>query len=217
MRILLHSFFSALSTNRACRAVLAACAALLLGAVAAGAQANSASLLKPPAGARVAIVEFGDLQCPSCAHANPILKEAAAKYHIPWVRHDFLIPDHNWSRIAAVDARWFDTKSKALGDEYRDQVFANQNFIETPVQLNQFTQKFAQSHGIALPFAIDPQGKLMAEVNADVALGNRLGVTQTPTIYIVSEGPRGISATQVKDVDSDLYSTIDAAMARAHR
>jgi protein-disulfide isomerase len=217
MGILLYSFFSALSASRACRAVLAACAMLLLGAVAASSQANSTSLLKLPAGARVAIVEFDDLQCPSCAHANPILKEAAAKYHIPWIRHDYLIPYHNWSRNAAVYSRWFDAKNKSLGNEYRNEVFANQTDIYSPVMLNRFTQKFAQSHGIALPFAIDPQGNLMAEVNADVELGKRLGITQTPTIYILSEGPRGTSATQVKDVDSDLYRTIDQAMSQAHR
>ena len=30
---------------------------------------------------------------------------------------------------AAVNARWFDMKSKAVGDEYRDKVFANQTSI----------------------------------------------------------------------------------------
>jgi protein-disulfide isomerase len=215
MHTLLKSFFRALSVSREFRSIAAGCAAVLF-AVGASGQANNSALLKLPPGARLAIVEFDDLQCPSCAHANPILEQAAAKYRIPWIRHDFLIPYHNWSRIAAVDARWFDTRSKALGDEYRNEVFANQNSIETPVQLNQFTQKFAQSHGVALPFAIDPQGTLMAQVDADIELGNRIGVTQTPTIYIVSQGTKGPSAIQVKDVDSDLYRTIDQAMAHVH-
>ena len=92
-----------------------------------GAQANATpagdkSLLKPPAGARVAIFEFEDLECPDCARANPLLKEAAAKYNIPWVRHDFPLPFHVWSFQAAVNARWFDTKSEKLGNDYRDAV-----------------------------------------------------------------------------------------------
>ena len=58
-------------------------------------QVLDASGLRPPVGARVAIVEFDDLQCPACAAANPALKAAAAQYKIPWVRHDFLIPGHN--------------------------------------------------------------------------------------------------------------------------
>jgi protein-disulfide isomerase len=176
-------------------------------------QVLDASALHPPPGARVAIVEFDDLQCPSCAAANPILKAAAAKYHIPWVRHDFLIPYHNWSRIAAIDARWFDQRSKALGDEYRDQVFASQTSIYNPDSLAQFTQKFAQSHGVALPFAIDPQGKLAHEVDADVDLGHRMGINLTPTIFIVTSGGRGAPFTQVTKPAEQLYTTIDQAIA----
>jgi hypothetical protein len=88
--------------------------------------------LKPPAGARVALVEFEDMECPDCGRANPLLREAAAKYKIPLVRHDFPLPMHAWSFKAAVNARWFDTRSKSLGDEYRDQVFANQIFHRQP-------------------------------------------------------------------------------------
>ena len=121
---------------------------------------HDASALKPPAGARVAIVEFEDLECPDCANANPLVKEASEKYGIPWVRHDFPLPMHNWSFQAAVNARFFDSKNIKLGNDYRDSVFANQNSIETPVQLQQFTQKFAAGHGVALPFAVDPMGKL---------------------------------------------------------
>jgi protein-disulfide isomerase len=169
--------------------------------------------LRPPAGARVAIVEFDDLECPACAAANPALKAAAAQYKIPWVRHDFLIPYHTWSRNAAIDARWFDLKSKALGDEYRDQVFASQNSIYNPDVLFQFTQKFAQSHGLALPFAIDPQGALSRDVDADVALAKRTGIHSTPTIFVVAAGSKGVTYTQVLKPSQDLYSDIDKALA----
>jgi protein-disulfide isomerase len=174
------------------------------------------SALKPPAGARVAIVEFDDLECPACAHANPILKAAAAKYNIPWIRHDFLIPSHIWSRNAAIRARWFDTQSKALGDEYRDEVFANQTYIYNLAMLSQFTEKFAQSHGIAMPFAIDPQGKLEAEVQADNDLGKRTGITMTPSIFIVTANSKGAPFIRVNNVDQDLYQDIDQAMADTH-
>src|ERR1700723_835245 len=73
---------------------------------------HNATALRPPAGARVAIVEFEDLECPDCARANPVIKEAIEKYHIPWVRHDFPLPFHTWSFEAAGDGRGLDTKSK---------------------------------------------------------------------------------------------------------
>ena len=183
------------------------------GAPAAGTQVRDASVLKPPAGARVAIVEFEDMECPDCGRANPLLKEAAAKYKIPWVRHDFPLPMHAWSFNAAVNARWFDAaKGRAVGDEYRDQVFASQAAIINNAALRQFTENFAKSHGVALPFALDPQGKLAAEVKADYAIGQRVGIEHTPTIWVVTANSKGAPFVEVLD-RSKLYQMIDQALA----
>jgi protein-disulfide isomerase len=168
--------------------------------------------LRPPAGARVAIVEFEDMECPDCARANPLLREAAATYKIPWVRHDFPLPFHAWSFNAAVNARWLDLKSKAIGDEYRDAVFANQPSITSPEILRDFTAKFAQTKGIALPFAIDPQGQLAAGVKADYALGQRIGIEHTPTIWVVTASSKGAPFVEVVD-RTKLYQLIDQALA----
>ena len=172
------------------------------------------SLLRPPAGVRVAIWEFEDMQCPDCARANPLLKEASEKYHIPWLRHDYPLPQHNWSFQAAVNARWFDTKSKKLGDDYRDAVFANQTSIENPDGLRSFTDKFARDHAVAMPFAVDPQGKLADLVKADAALGQRIGVEHTPTIWVITNKTGGNAPPFVEVVDrTKLYSIIDQALA----
>jgi protein-disulfide isomerase len=202
-----------LTAGRALAAAFFFAALTLVAPAQTSIQVLDASALHPPTGARVAIVEFDDLQCPACAAANPSLKAAAAQYKIPWIRHDFLIPYHNWSRQAAIDARWFDSKSKSLGDDYRDQVFANQASIYNPDSLTQFTQKFAQSHSIALPFAIDPQGALAREVDADIALAQRTGIRSTPTIFIVTAGSKGPPFTQVLKPAEQLYADIDQAMA----
>jgi protein-disulfide isomerase len=170
------------------------------------------SALKPPPGAHVAIVEFEDMECPDCARANPLLRDAAAKYNIPWVRHDFPLPQHPWSMQAAVNARWFDTKSKKLGDEYRDAVFAAQPSIgEDPNRLRDFTDKFAADRKIPLPFAIDPMGKLQAEVKSDYALGQRVGIEHTPTIWVVTANSKGAPFVEVVD-RSKLYQLIDQAL-----
>ncbi len=199
---------------------LIAAALLLAGAGAAHAQLGGApttpvhdpAALRPPAGARVAIVEFEDMECPDCANANPLLREAAAKYNIPWVRHDFPLPFHAWSTQAAINARWFDTKSKKLGDDYRDAVFASQPSIVDLNHLQRFTEMFAQSNGIALPFAIDPQGKLAAEVKADYALGQRIGIEHTPTIWVVTTSSKGAPFVEVVD-RTKLFQLIDQALA----
>ena len=178
----------------------------------AGTQVHDPAALRPPAGSRVAIVEFEDMECPDCARANPLLKEATAKYNIPWVRHDFPLPMHNWSFQAAVNARWFDTKSKKIGDEYRDDVFANQPSIVDPTGLRQFTEKFARDHGIAMPFAVDPQGSLATAVKADADLARRIGVEHTPTIWVVTASSKGAPFVEVVD-RTKLYELIDQALA----
>ena len=159
------------------------------------------------------MVEFADFECPACAHSNPTLMAAAATYKIPWVRHDFLIPGHIWSTQAAVNARWFDlNKGKAVGEEYRNQVFANQASIYNLNALRAFTDKFAREHGTALPFALDPQGKLQAEVKADSEMGVRTGIQHTPTVFIVVAGGKGAPYREVLSIDSDLYQMIDQAL-----
>jgi len=196
----------------ACAALFITSASAQFAAPAQGTAVHDPAALRPPAGARVAVVEFEDMECPDCARANPLLKEAAAKYKIPWVRHDFPLPFHAWSFNAAVNARWFDIKSKAVGDEYRDSVFANQPSITSPEILRDFTGKFAQSKGIALPFAIDPQGKLAADVKGDYALGQRVGIEHTPTIWVVTASSKGAPFVEVVD-RTKLYQLIDQALA----
>jgi protein-disulfide isomerase len=193
-------------------AILLTGAFLALGSQLSHAQQNMSSL-KPPPGAHVALFEFADMECPMCARQNPVLKDASAKYHVPWVRHDFPLQMHVWSFQAAVNARWFDTQPKNLGNEYRDAVFASQTSIETKDDLRSFTEKFAQQHGVALPFVLDPQDKLSDEVKADYALGVRLGVHQTPTVWVVTDRSGGAAPyTEVTDFNK-LYTMLDEAVA----
>jgi protein-disulfide isomerase len=175
-------------------------------------QVHDPAALKPPPGARVAIIEFEDMECPDCRAANPLLKEASDTYKIPWVRHDFPLAMHAWSFQAAVNARWFDTKSKKLGDEYRDEVFANQPSIASLQDLRTFTEKFAAGNKLALPFAIDPDGKLTAQVKADYALGQRVGIEHTPTIWVTTSQSKGAPFVEVLD-RSKLFQLIDQALA----
>jgi len=185
----------------------------------AGAQAQTAvggqvthftdtSMLKPPAGQKIAILEWEDLECPACAHAFPIVHEAIKHYNIPLVRHDFIIPGHAWSKQAEINARFMqDTFGMDYATEYRREVFASQYKIAGPDDLSHFTQQFLQAHGgKQLPFVMDP--KFLKEVQTDHDLGMKLGLQETPTIVVVT--PR--EWIQVKDV-MQLYAAIDKAEA----
>jgi protein-disulfide isomerase len=170
--------------------------------------AQDPSLLRPPKGVPVAIVVFEDLQCPKC-RADSALEEQAAKTHkVPLLRHDFPLAMHNWSFKAAVMARYFDSRSKELGDQFRDFIFQHQPEI-LPDNLQNFAQRFATDHKVDLPFVIDPQGKFAAEVNADRDLGNRLHIGHTPTIYVVSNRNPSRPFVEVTD-SSQLFQTVEA-------
>jgi len=182
---------------------------VLLGLMvaAAGAQDKSA-ILKPPKGADVALVIFEDLECPDCARAAPLVEEAARTYKIPVVRHDYPLQKHAWAYDAAILARYFDTHSKALGNEFRDTVFQHQLEI-TAQNLHAFAEKFGAEHKIDVPFVVDPQGKLAGLVNADRALGDAVGLDHTPTLYVVSNKRTGTPFVEVVD-RTQLFQLIDS-------
>jgi protein-disulfide isomerase len=179
---------------------------LLLACVASAQEVNPA--LRPPKGAEVALVVFEDLECPDCRRAAPLLAEAAKTYKIPIVIHDFPLPQHEWAFQAAVIAHYFDAHSKEIGHAYRNYIYEHQLEINKE-NLRQYAEKFAEEHKIDLPFVIDPQGKLAAEVTAERELGQRIGIEHTPTIYVVSNKTQGKPFVEVVD-RSQLFQLIDA-------
>jgi protein-disulfide isomerase len=164
--------------------------------------------LRPPKGSPVALVVFEDLQCPQCRRSAPVVAQAGQTYKIPIVRHDFPLPLHNWSMNAAILARYFDTHSKAMGNAFRDYVFEHQMEI-FPDTLRGFAEKFASDHKLALPFVLDPDGKLAALVNADKELGKSIGIQHTPTVYVVSDKKTAKPYVEVTDL-SQLFAVIDS-------
>ncbi len=170
-------------------------ASMMLGAVSFAADGSS---LKPPPGARVAIVVFEDLECPTCAVAYPMVWEAAKAHNVPVVLHDFPLAMHPWSFDAAVYARYFDTKSQKLGDDFRGYIFKNQPQIDKQ-NLRQYVDKFASENNAPLPFVFDPDGQLKAKVIADRDLGNQIGLQHTPTIFVIGNGGPATPPVEVDD------------------
>jgi protein-disulfide isomerase len=165
------------------------------------------SILKPPPGQKIAVLEWEDLECPACAHAFPIVHTAIKQYGIPLVRRDFQIPGHQWSHEASLYARYLEDKvAPDVATDYRRQVFASQFRIASKDDLNRFTQQFFAAHGKQIPFVLDPTGQLEKEVTADRDLGMRIGLNETPTIVVATNK----GWIQVRDV-MDLDAAIDKA------
>ncbi len=168
------------------------------------------SMLKPPPGAKIAIFELADLECPACAHAFPIVHAAAEHYNIPLMQHDYPLPYHVWSLSAMIWARYLQDKvSLKVADEYRGAVFASQSSIASKDDLQVFTRRFFLAHGLQMPFVADPTGQFDKEIQADKALGEKLGLQFTPLIVVCTQH----EWVHVTDV-SVLYQTIDELEAK---
>jgi protein-disulfide isomerase len=160
--------------------------------------AADGSSLKPPPGARVAIVVFEDLECPTCAVTYPEVWDLSKKYNVPVMLHDFPITNHPWSFEAAVIARYFDAKSTTLGNDFRGYIYKNQPSI-TKQNLRQFADKFASDNKSPLPFVVDPDGKLKDKIIADRDMGTQIGLQHTPTIFVIGNGGAATPAVEVED------------------
>jgi protein-disulfide isomerase len=169
------------------------------------------SMLKPPPGAKVAIIEFEDMECPKCAADAPIVRGAVVQYKLPYLRHDFPLTEiHIWSFDAAVTARYLQDKvSPVLAEVYRRDVFANQRVIASKDDLIGFTRRWFAAHGQSMPFVMDADGACKARVQADRALGDRLGEHGTPCLFVVTR-----KSWVLVDDASLLYRTIDQALAQ---
>jgi protein-disulfide isomerase len=172
------------------------------------------SALKPPPGSKVAIVIFEDLQCPDCARAHPLVHEVAKAQNIPVVRHDFPLPKHDWSFQAAVIARYFETRSEKLAEGWRMYCYTHQDEL-SPENLTQNAKKYADANNVQLPFVMDPDGKLAAKVKADFALGQKIGIQHTPTIWVV--GNTTTAEPFVEVVDRSQMSALIDKMKRASK
>ncbi len=171
------------------------------------------SSFKPPAGTKVAVIEYEDLECPACAHAFPMVHAAVSHYKIPLQENDFQIPGHAWSHEAAIFAHYLKAKvSPDVAEQFRRETFASQFRIASKDDLHNFEEAFMRARGKQMPFVIDPTGQYDREVNATTAEGQKIGVMETPTIIVVSPG----HWIQVKD-PQEMYAAIDQAQADANR
>jgi protein-disulfide isomerase len=184
--------------NNLVKRFLHTAAGLAIALAPAASRAADGSSLKPPPGARVAIVVFEDLECPDCARAYPVVWDAARKHNIPVVLHDFPLQMHPWSFDAAVFARYFDTKSQKLGDDFRGYIFQNQPQIDKQ-NLRQWVDKFASANNAPVPFVLDPDGQFKNKIQADRQMGNQIGLQHTPTIFVVGNGGAATPAVEVED------------------
>jgi protein-disulfide isomerase len=134
-----------------------------------------------PRNAPITVVLFSDFQCPYCSKVEPNIerleKEFPGKIRVVW--KDFPLDFHQNARPAAVAARVAGEEGKFW--KMHKKLFENQTALDRAS-----LEKYSQELGVdtaKLKAALDGN-KYTTEINADMAAGQKLGVSGTPASFI---------------------------------
>jgi len=152
-----------------------------------------------PAHARVTIVEYADLECPSCAYFHKFLEsEFLPKYgrKVRIIFKEFPLPSHEWSATAAVanECAYLMNPSKFLN--YRTLIFGNQGTISA-ANVRERLMSLGDQAGLkhaGLAACLDAQAS-QERIEACKREAENLGVNKTPTFCINGRIVVGVPST----------------------
>ncbi|MGA9542892.1 MAG: DsbA family protein [Candidatus Sulfotelmatobacter sp.] len=139
-----------------------------------------------PKDAAVTIVEFGDLQCPACKAAQPVIEGLiAAEPTARFVFQNFPLEMHNWAAKGAAYADCVGRASNEAFWKFIAKTYETQGDI-TAENADEKLTALADGAGVKgadiATCARTPATK--AHVDASVALGKAVNVSGTPTLFI---------------------------------
>ena len=146
--------------------------------------------------APVLIVEFSDFQCPYCARGAETVEQILAKYpdDVKFVFKHFPLGFHPWAKPASIAAHCAGKQNQEAFWTLHDEYFDNQKQLNPENVLSKSREYLAES-GIdmeAWAVCAEDQGSeeykaAAALVDADMALGQKLGVSGTPGFFVNGE------------------------------
>jgi protein-disulfide isomerase len=161
------------------------------------------------ANAAVTVVEFSDFQCPFCQRVMPTLKKVRETYgdRVRIVWKDFPLTSIHPQAFKAAEAGQC-AREQGKFWEYHDRLFQNQQALEPD-----FLKKYAADAGLdAAKFNTCLDTARYAErVQAQMGVGNQLGVSSTPSVFI---NGRMVSGAQPYET---FTAIIDEELERARR
>ncbi len=131
--------------------------------------------------ALVTIVQFSDFQCPFCGRVEPtidqVMKEYAGKVRVAW--RNLPLPFHSNAKPAAIAAMAANQQGKFW--QMHDILFKNQQALSAAD-----LEKYAQQIGLNMSKfkAALADKKLVAAIDADAAMGAKIGARGTPAFFI---------------------------------
>jgi protein-disulfide isomerase len=163
-----------------------------------------------PADARVTVVEFADLECPTCAEMQKFIETQLIPKYGDKVRVVFkefpLVTIHDWSLQAAIANECAYQMNPASYVRYRSIIFESQGMINA-ANVRQLLLDFGQRVGLnqlKLSVCLDSKSSL-PRIEADMQEGRKLGVMSTPTLFINGTPVVGL-------IPDRIYALIDQAL-----
>lgn len=143
-----------------------------------------------PANARVTVVEYADLQCPGCAMFqkflhDQFLPEYGDRVRVVFKEFPLQIPAHDWSAKAAVANECAYQIQPSAFANYRNLIFTNQTKIDAK-NVRARLLSLGREAGVnptKLAACIDSKAS-QPRIDADRREGQKLGVTETPTLFV---------------------------------
>jgi protein-disulfide isomerase len=166
-----------------------------------------------PATAPVTIVEYADLQCPTCAKMHEFLENQLLPKYAEKVRVVFkeypLVQIHDWALTASLANECVYAIKPDAFVAYRTKVFENQTSI-TATSAQAQLLRFAEQAGLDLAKVRDciNSKQTMGEIESDFKEAQTLGVSSTPTFFINGKMLVGGPAPE------EFYKVVDEALKR---
>jgi protein-disulfide isomerase len=165
-----------------------------------------------PANAPVTLVEYADLQCPTCARMHDFIETKLIPRYGNKLRVVFkefpLVGMHDWSFTAAIADRCAYELNPAAYVPIRTAIFRNQQLINI-TNLRETLLSYGEAAGVdrvQLAGCLDAKSSLPS-VQRDMDEAKRINVNQTPTAFINGRMMMGLPS------EDAYYQAIDAALA----
>ncbi|MBW7955433.1 DsbA family protein [Patescibacteria group bacterium] len=167
--------------------------------------------------AKVTMVEFTDYQCPFCSrHYTTAYKTIKEKYidtgKVKLVLRDQALPFHPNAKPAAIAVRCAVEQNKGKLEAMHDTLFDKQDEWSN-LSADQAAAKFGEYatanglNGATLTQCVK-DGKFSKEVEADMALGTKVGASGTPTFFI--NGKMVVGAQDISVFETEIENALNS-------
>lgn len=164
------------------------------------------SPMKGTIDAPITLVEFTDLQCPSCKKTHSMIEQEKIieEYQgkVKFVFKNFPLPNHSWSTPAAIACMCAYDQNKNAFWSMSNNIFEQQPSI-TLENLNEKILDAAEKSNLNIKKFKDcyDQKKLLPKIQQDMKEGDAIGIRVTPTLMVngrLFQGPP--DAAQLKEL-----------------